>query len=53
MKKFEYLKRTNIKNVSELNEFGLLGWELINVFKIWEQNKNMEFIFKREIYDTK
>lgn len=49
MEKFEYLTIKNVKDNLQLNELGSIGWELISVFKIWEENKEVYYIFKRKI----
>ena len=44
MKQFEYKRAIN-RNDNELNELGLLGWELVSVTRDYDTI----FFFKREI----
>ena len=48
MKRFKY-KTVVCCSDEDLNDLGILGWELATVYKIHPENMNIKFVFKKEI----
>lgn len=46
MKRWEYLKLWNV-NISELDKFGAIGWELVYVLN--DRTNSELYVFKREL----
>lgn len=48
MKKWEYVTKYNCEQ-RDLTEMGVNGWELITVYKEYDENRFIIFLFKKEI----